>query len=914
MARSYDTGVGNGIETTFPFSFAGEGYGYISEDNIVVEVDLVETIAFELTGPNQITFDVAPADGAAIRIRRVMDKETIYALFDRGNDFTKGKVNNNLLQMLYTLHEFLDGFTEAEVAAVRDLVMGGFRITGLGDGIDPQDAVTVAQVEAAGASATEAAASATAAEIAQTAAELAETHAETAETNAGASAVEAAADAVDTAADLVATNQDTIDTAADVLATAADLVATNQDTIDTAADVVSAAASEANAATSAAEAAASAAALVDVDDMLALVGVTGQADGSTAGMSGFFVTFPEQEFKGGGKFVWQTSLSKSLANGIVIIDPDNTGGFDGTTSTLVAYFNAQGSGEGSGCWVRSESYLIDPYWAGAIGDGVADDFTAVSVSDTLGSIILKDGTFRIGSNLTIANSVVYGRNSEFSVNTGVTVTLSSGYGLDPFNRNVGVGTLNLPDTNVALGDQNLRVNTSGSRNTAIGATTLRKNTTGSNNTGLGVAALNRNVDGGFNVSLGSDTLQHNSSGSYNTAVGRTALLENTTGGSNVAVGSLACTTQNASRNTAIGAEALHGYNDLEMLDDPGFDDIAAQWTTSAGTFPAGGWAVGSGKVLKNADGTAALWDMGGNAPILAAIGLNYTVEYTIEDLTVGSVTASFGGISDTARSSNGTYSFNINAATTTARLAFTPTNTSRFSISAASKLMTSNIGGDSNTAIGIQANYFRATGTHNTAIGETSLLNNYLGSGNVALGFNAGKWHTGDDELFIDNQDRVNEAAEKLKALIWGQFDSDEGDQLLRVNANFGINRTPTPVADRGIAEIGGLTTTALAHYINDVPTFVTQVGAADTSIQNKGSGHTKFWTSTTLALQINGSTNIVENKVGTLSPKYSVTAMQTAPSSAGDTGTAGEIRFTADYIYTCVATNTWKRVALATW
>jgi hypothetical protein len=42
--------------------------------------------------------------------------------------------------------------------------------------------------------------------------------------------------------------------------------------------------------------------------------------------------------------------------------------------------------------------------------------------------------------------------------------------------------------------------------------------------------------------------------------------------------------------------------------------------------------------------------------------------------------------------------------------------------------------------------------------------------------------------------------------------------------------------------------------------------------------------------------------------------ALNTAPASAGATGTLGEIRYTADYIYVCTATNTWKRTALSTW
>ncbi|HRJ12570.1 MAG TPA: hypothetical protein PKW15_04940 [Alphaproteobacteria bacterium] len=37
-------------------------------------------------------------------------------------------------------------------------------------------------------------------------------------------------------------------------------------------------------------------------------------------------------------------------------------------------------------------------------------------------------------------------------------------------------------------------------------------------------------------------------------------------------------------------------------------------------------------------------------------------------------------------------------------------------------------------------------------------------------------------------------------------------------------------------------------------------------------------------------------------------------PSSASDTGSAGQIAWDANYIYVCTATNTWKRAAIATW
>jgi hypothetical protein len=38
------------------------------------------------------------------------------------------------------------------------------------------------------------------------------------------------------------------------------------------------------------------------------------------------------------------------------------------------------------------------------------------------------------------------------------------------------------------------------------------------------------------------------------------------------------------------------------------------------------------------------------------------------------------------------------------------------------------------------------------------------------------------------------------------------------------------------------------------------------------------------------------------------------APSSASDTGAIGEIRWDSSFVYVCVATNTWKRAAIATW
>ena len=103
-----------------------------------------------------------------------------------------------------------------------------------------------------------------------------------------------------------------------------------------------------------------------VDDMKGLVDITGQSDGDSADIFGFFFTAPESNPKGGGQFIWQDGVNKTTANGGTIVDPDNIGGFDGTLSTIVAFLAAQGAGVGTGCWVRTQNSILNPEMFGAV--------------------------------------------------------------------------------------------------------------------------------------------------------------------------------------------------------------------------------------------------------------------------------------------------------------------------------------------------------------------------------------------------------------------------------------------------------------------------------------------------------------------------------------------------------------------
>ena len=68
------------------------------------------------------------------------------------------------------------------------------------------------------------------------------------------------------------------------------------------------------------------------------------------------------------------------------------------------------------------------------------------------------------------------------------------------------------------------------------------------------------------------------------------------------------------------------------------------------------------------------------------------------------------------------------------------------------------------------------------------------------------------------------------------------------------------------------------------------------------------------LGLRASGAAFPLTTSGNVTAGKFYLSALNTAPANASDTGTAGEIRIDANHIYICTATNTWKRVAIATW
>ena len=94
-------------------------------------------------------------------------------------------------------------------------------------------------------------------------------------------------------------------------------------------------------------------------------------------------------------------------------------------------------------------------------------------------------------------------------------------------------------------------------------------------------------------------------------------------------------------------------------------------------------------------------------------------------------------------------------------------------------------------------------------------------------------------------------------------------------------------------------TTGPMQHMVMDA--------SGNTSILTAASG--TAGTAATLAQKFNVDINGV-----TTAAQFKVSALNSTPASSSATGALGEIRYDANYMYVCVATNTWKRSALTTW
>lgn len=113
------------------------------------------------------------------------------------------------------------------------------------------------------------------------------------------------------------------------------------------------------------------------------------------------------------------------------------------------------------------------------------------------------------------------------------------------------------------------------------------------------------------------------------------------------------------------------------------------------------------------------------------------------------------------------------------------------------------------------------------------------------------------------------------------------------------------------------------SNYVYGTAAFIgpllLHTGASDLAVSHSGAYSITFSTNGSERMRVNSSGNV---GIGTSSPtalldvNADTIRVRTAktPASATATGNAGDICWDSNYVYVCVATNTWKRSALSTW
>lgn len=429
------------------------------------------------------------------------------------------------------------------------------------------------------------------------------------------------------------------------------------------------------------------------------------------------------------------------------------------------------------------------------------------------------------SNVAIGDSAMYDATTSESTAIG-TQTMYATSGLA--NIAIGYAAMNNTTTgyyNVCVGNYSLYTNVDGYRNTAIGYQSMYSNVDGYWNVAVGSGSLYANTSGHENVAIGANTMLSNGTGHYNVAVGNYALIYNDTGGNNVAMGTLAMyANTDGNNNVAVGYEVFDtckvgsngvaiGYQSQRYA-----NDTLVAWTNYNTSV---GYQALRGSIVA-ANNTGNYNTVFGYQSLMNATSGGYNTCVGVQSgyvQTTGTLNTFIGhqsGYSNTIGTNNtfighlSGYS-NINGTGLTAvGCTSLYANTNGINNTCVGwESLGDNIGGSDNCAFGMDALILNTTGNNNTAVGSYSGLSNLIGSGSVFLGYQAGYYETGNNKLFIDNAQRVNEATARYSSLIYGVFNATVLSQQLYLNTKVSINPQSSTVVPTAYLHLAAGTTTA---------------------------------------------------------------------------------------------------------
>tara|TARA_Y100001938_G_C7967104_1_gene367372 strand:+ start:81 stop:770 length:690 start_codon:yes stop_codon:yes gene_type:complete len=213
-----------------------------------------------------------------------------------------------------------------------------------------------------------------------------------------------------------------------------------------------------------------------------------------------------------------------------------------------------------------------------------------------------------------------------------------------------------------------------------------------------------------------------------------------------------------------------------------------------------------------------------------------------------------------------------------------------------------------------------ATGSGQVIVGGAHLAGVFNVSGSTAERLISAKSDTLDPAFYVDGDgDLYNSGSHTLKAPQPGIYLSSSVDS--NAHAHFVLNATKNILIQNNSTNKHIVFKTNDAGSIKEgfridgaVPEVVVNQGSdslIDFRVESNNNTHMIF---------SDGSANKVgigvSNPLAALDISGSAIRIRTsdAPSNASDPGAAGEIRWDTNYIYVCVATDTWKRVAISTW
>ena len=211
---------------------------------------------------------------------------------------------------------------------------------------------------------------------------------------------------------------------------------------------------------------------------------------------------------------------------------------------------------------------------------------------------------------------------------------------------------------------------------------------------------------------------------------------------------------------------------------------------------------------------------------------------------------------------------------------------------------------DGNKAGNERVLFFGMGGTSFTYHGGISAGNN-AGTVRTLIGFDLDS--AGADVIYM-HEDLVCEAGVSVTA---GDLTMTSGNIAIAQGAymRFQGNTASREEIHSHVAGVLNISSRAGTHFYMD-----TDNNAADTSNQIifYNNATQAAGTATQVAALTGGGAFTLTGSITSNTGQLRLTA-PTVPSSASDTGAAGSFSWDSDYIYVCTSTNTWKRVAIAT-